>query len=258
MQALATRIDGPVAVIGDVHGHADKLVTVLERLREMAGFDRRWLVFIGDFVDRGPDPKSAVEIVTDLVVEHPRTTAVAGNHEFALCAALGLIPTPEYSDWKEQWVANYETRTTFESYEARFGDLGELADRMPETHKQFLARLPWCVEHPDYLFVHAGLNANAPFDVQLRILRQKDFSLSRPLWLCEKIPVEADVPPDCPPTVVSGHVPVRRVEFRRKRILVDTCSDDSDLSCVLLPEKQVITSGAEAVAAPSRSWWKLW
>ena len=90
MRALATRIDGPVAVIGDVHGYADKLATVLERLRETDGFDRRWLVFIGDFVDRGPDPKSVMEIVTDLLVEHARTTAIAGNHEFALCAALAV------------------------------------------------------------------------------------------------------------------------------------------------------------------------
>ncbi len=258
MQTLARQIDGPVAVIGDVHGHADKLLTVLERLRETDDCDRRWLVFIGDFVDRGPDPRSVLEILTNLLVERPRTTALAGNHEFALCAALGLIPTPEYSDWSEQWVVHYETQTTFESYGARFGNLEELAEKMPDRHKQFLARLPWCVEHPDYLFVHAGLDANAPFDVQLRILRQKDFSLSRPLWLCEKIPVEAAVPSDCPLTVVSGHVPAPHVEFRRKRILVDTCNGNSDLSCVLLPEKKVITSGTEVVAAQTRSWWKLW
>ena len=54
---LATRIDGPVAVIGDLHGQVEQLVALLDRLHERPDFRDRWLVFIGDFVDRGPDPK---------------------------------------------------------------------------------------------------------------------------------------------------------------------------------------------------------
>ncbi len=258
MQTLATRIDGPVAVIGDVHGHADKLAAILEQLRETAGWDRRWLVFIGDLIDRGPDSKTVVDMVSDLLIEHPRTTVVAGNHEFAMSAALGLIPTPEYTDWSEQWVKYYDAEPTFESYSANFANLIELAERMPAKHKTLLASLSWCVEHPEYLFVHAGLDSNSPFEMQLRILRHKDFSLSRPLWLCDKISVDAPVPPDCPFTVVSGHVHVRRVEFRRKRIAIDTIGPQHDLSCVLLPEKQVITSGTETVETQPRSWWKIW
>ena len=114
-----------------MHGHADKLAAVLEKLRETADWQRRWLVFIGDLVDRGPDSKMVVDMVTDLLIEHPRTTVVAGNHEFAMSASLGLIPTPQYSDWSAQWVKYYEAEPTFESYSANFANLIELAERMP-------------------------------------------------------------------------------------------------------------------------------
>src|SRR5690606_4445624 len=102
MQTLARRIQGPVAVIGDVHGQVEKLLTILEKLRALPDYERRWLVFIGDFVDRGDDPKAALDIAVDLLMQHPRTTAVAGNHELAMGAALGLLPTPEYSNWAER------------------------------------------------------------------------------------------------------------------------------------------------------------
>ncbi|MEX0726509.1 MAG: metallophosphoesterase, partial [Planctomycetaceae bacterium] len=83
MTALAARIQGPVAVIGDVHGQVDQLLTVLDQLRSLPRFEQRWIVFIGDVVDRGPDPKGAMDVICDLMMSHPRTTIVAGNHDYA-------------------------------------------------------------------------------------------------------------------------------------------------------------------------------
>jgi len=262
MQSLATRIDGPVAVIGDLHGQVDKLLSILEKLQAFPDYERRWIVFIGDFVDRGPEPKGLLNLVTELLLKHTRTTAVCGNHDLAMAAALGLIPTPDYSNWSERWLSHYDAHKTFESYGVEFGQLEVLRDQLPEHHKEFLVGLPWCVEHPALLFVHAGLDPNTPFDIQVRILRQKDFSLNRPQWLCSKSLVHCDVPHDCPLVVVSGHVQVPHVISDRHRLLIDTTGGlEGDLSCVLWPENQVITSGADpatpAVQAP-RSWWKLW
>ena len=252
---LATRIDGPVAVIGDLHGQVEKLLTILDKLRALPDYDRRWIVCIGDLVDRGPDP-----------IQHRRTAAIAGNHDLAMAAALGWLPTPEYSDWGKRWLDHYDSQTTFASYGATFGDLHELAHRVPDRHRAVIAGLPWCIEHPKFFFVHAGLEPNSPFAIQQRILRQKDFSLNRPPWLCSKSLVSSSPPADCPLTVVSGHVQVPQAVLRPNRILVDTTGGiDGDLSCVLLPEGHVITSGqgpdrfdtAEADPA-ERSWWKLW
>ena len=55
MTKLATHIEGPVAVIGDVYGYVDKLADVLEKLRTLPDYEQRWIIFIGDFVDRGSD-----------------------------------------------------------------------------------------------------------------------------------------------------------------------------------------------------------
>jgi serine/threonine protein phosphatase 1 len=266
---LKTKIQGPVAVIGDVHGQVDKLSIVLDKLRKLPDFQHRWLVFIGDFVDRGADPKGAIEIFLNVVREHPRTTAIAGNHEFAMCSALGWLSGGEGSNWNERWVKHYNAETTFASYGAEVGNLKQLNEKVPDSHRDLLTNLPWCVEHPQLLFVHAGLDPNAPFAMQLRILQQRDFTLNRPQWLCEKSFVESDPPRDCPLTVVSGHVKVDQVVLRPKRILVDTTGgSEGDLSCVLMPEKQIISSGNGPSGRPGRptapassgkaAWWNLW
>lgn len=271
MFTFKTKIQGPIAVIGDLHGQTDKLSVVLDRLSKLPDFQMRWVVFIGDFVDRGPDPKSTVEMAIQFAEKHPRTTAVMGNHEFAMCSALSWLPGSEGSLWGQRWVTHYNSMSTFESYGAAVGDLPDLAAKVPAAHRDFLVNMPWCVEHPQLLFVHAGLDPNMPFNVQLRILQQKDFSLNRPQWLCEKSFVEMEPPQDCPVAVVSGHVKVEEAEIRPRRILVDTTGGESgDLSCVLMPERRVITSAAiertgaqssarktATTAAGQSSWWKI-
>lgn len=266
-----TQIHGPVAVIGDLHGQVDKLAVVLDRLERSPNFEYRWVVFIGDLVDRGPDPRRSIEMVLDLAQRHPRTTAIMGNHEFAMCSALGWL-SGESALWQKRWVDVYNSTTTFLSYGAIEGDLADLNRKVPEVHRRFLANMPWCVEHPNLLFVHAGLDPSLPYDVQLQILRRRDFSLNRPVWLCEKSFVGIEPPSDCPLAVVSGHVKVDEAVITPRRILVDTTGGDSgELSCVLLPESLVITSDRmerapfspinvlpKASTAKTSSWWGLW
>src|SRR5262245_46329501 len=84
--------DGPIDVVGDVHGE----IRALHALREKLGYDEtghhhegRRLVFLGDLGDRGEDSPAVVEWVRDRVAEG-RAQAVLGNHDFnALDAASG-------------------------------------------------------------------------------------------------------------------------------------------------------------------------
>lgn len=253
-------ISGPVAVIGDVHGQVDEVVRILDQLRRLPDYDRRWIVFIGDLVDRGPDPKGALDLVTELMLHHPRTTAIAGNHELAMSAAMKLVPTPEYSDWSSRWIDHYGSEATFHSYGVEFGDLQELRNALPASHQEYLADLPWSVEHPEYFFVHSGLDPNTPFSMQREILRARDFTLNRPQWLCSKsLPFE-EPPRDCPHVVISGHVQVPDVQVTRKRVLIDTTGGQGGvMSCVLLPEMQVIRSDGRrqnaTTAPPQKKGW---
>jgi serine/threonine protein phosphatase 1 len=250
---LHAHIEGPITVIGDVHGQAGKLSILLARLRKRQDFGSRWIVFLGDFVDRGESVKTTLDTVLALRAEHARTTAVMGNHDLALAGAVGLIPVPTASNWPQRYIEHYDSDSTFRSYGVPVGDLVALAAAMPDEHKQFLAGLPWRVEHRENLIVHAGLLPDVPYADQLTTLRQRDFTLNRPPWLSERSLAHGGVPTDCKTTVVSGHVPVTRVTFGDRRVLVDTTGGKGgDLSAVLLPERLVITSAAKESAAWSR------
>ena len=80
-------------IIGDIHGHAEELTTLLGHLgyqRDGAGVYRhpeRTAVFIGDLVDRGPGQLAVLQIVKAMV-DHGSAHIVMGNHEFnAICYA---------------------------------------------------------------------------------------------------------------------------------------------------------------------------
>ena len=72
-------------LIGDIHGHADALVRLLDALgyrktRGVHGHPERRVIFLGDFIDRGPKIREALEIVRPMI-EEGKALAVMGNHE---------------------------------------------------------------------------------------------------------------------------------------------------------------------------------
>jgi hypothetical protein len=80
-------------LIGDVHGHADKLQALLHKLgyQQKNGsysHPERKVLFVGDYIDRGPDIPKTLEIVRNMV-DHDQAIALMGNHEYnALCFNL--------------------------------------------------------------------------------------------------------------------------------------------------------------------------
>ncbi|MCA9048205.1 MAG: metallophosphoesterase [Planctomycetaceae bacterium] len=268
MASVPTRIDGPVAVIGDVHGQVDKLRTIIRKLATVPDIADRWIVFIGDLVDRGPDSKGAVDLYCSLTDQHRKVTWVCGNHELAMAGSLKLIDVPDFVDWPSRWLPHYDSDKTFASYGVPHGDLDGLREALPQRHADLISDLPWSVEHRHYLFVHAGLDNNLPFNTQISILRQRDYTLAHPPWLYDKSFVRGSAAPDCPVTVVVGHTPLPQVRFGDRVIGIDTTGGVfGDLSCVLLPENVVITSGddppmeLQPEALPqerARPWWKPW
>ena len=82
--------DNAVDLIGDIHGHADKLKELLKKLeytKNGSGYSHpeRKVIFIGDYIDRGPQIKETLEIVKQMN-EEGNAIALMGNHEYnALC-----------------------------------------------------------------------------------------------------------------------------------------------------------------------------
>jgi len=73
-------------IIGDIHGHAGQLQALLECLgyQPSEGTHRhpegRQVIFLGDYIDRGPDIRRTLEIVRAMV-EAGDALAILGNHE---------------------------------------------------------------------------------------------------------------------------------------------------------------------------------
>ncbi|MEX2411746.1 MAG: metallophosphoesterase [Candidatus Paceibacterota bacterium] len=76
--------------IGDIHGHADRLEALLEKLgyskrNGVYSHPERKALFVGDYIDRGPKIREALEIVKAMV-DSDHAIALLGNHEYnALC-----------------------------------------------------------------------------------------------------------------------------------------------------------------------------
>lgn len=231
------KISGPVIVIADTHGACDQVKALLDFLVSKRLHEGRWLCFLGDFCDVGPSTARTLDLLLDFQNLHPRMTACLGNHDHALAIALGIIPSP----YQAYYQARIPTRNrqTLSSYSAMSAD--ELVAKMPEAHKGFLASLPWAVEHPDYLLVHAGLDPAEPYADQMARLRQRDSTAFKPKWLYSEKLAFCDPPSDTDKTVVSGHVILRQPFLGDRRILLDTGAGyGGPLTACLLPERRLV------------------
>ena len=127
--------------IGDIHGCARTLEAMLKHLEIYS--DREY-VFVGDYIDRGPDSKSVVEQLIGFSEDH-RCVMLQGNHEFMM---LDAIFNDNYSGWEINGG-----QATVSSYSNEKGEAF-----IPENHMDFYKSTKPFYDTPDYFFVHAGLN----------------------------------------------------------------------------------------------------
>ncbi|XP_010683851.2 tyrosine-protein phosphatase RLPH2 [Beta vulgaris subsp. vulgaris] len=98
-----------VICIGDIHGHYSKLQNLWSNLQSQTNpsqFNNALIIFLGDYCDRGPDTKRVIEFLVSLSSKYPNQTHIflAGNHDFAFAAFLGVIPAPcDGSEFREGW-----------------------------------------------------------------------------------------------------------------------------------------------------------
>ena len=78
----------PTCAIGDIHGCYDLLLALLGGIEEHAGGRPYRLVFLGDYIDRGPDSAGVIQTVRQLQQRSPETViCLRGNHEQLLVEA---------------------------------------------------------------------------------------------------------------------------------------------------------------------------
>ena len=81
---MGTKSTGRLLVMGDIHGHYDKMQMVLKNAKYDSKKDQ--LILLGDYVDRGPNSSEVVEAVKNLVKDG--AVALYGNHEDMMCDVL--------------------------------------------------------------------------------------------------------------------------------------------------------------------------
>jgi serine/threonine protein phosphatase 1 len=204
-----------IAVVGDVHGRLDRLDRVLGQLPE-----ERTLVFLGDYIDRGPDSRGVIERLIRLA-EQRRCVPLCGNHEDMLLDALSGAYDGAASDWLQNGGD-----ATMRSYGV--ASLRRLGEELPEEHLTWLQSLREHWETDDYVFVHAGIASAGP-DATHRYTK---------LW--QRIaPDEAF---GYGKLVICGHTPYRSPLRGPDWINIDTgCGKlaSAPLTALLLPEMQI-------------------
>jgi serine/threonine protein phosphatase 1 len=204
--------------VGDIHGELALLNALLADIAD--DFARHGqgaspiIIYIGDYVDRGPDSAGVVDLLLGDPMPGFRQHWLLGNHDAAM---LDFLRDPgRGADWLElgglATLRSYGVDPAFGGLKAdRLSLLRDaLAERIPAAHVTFLAALEPVVVYGDYAFVHAGIRPG-------RLLA--DQTLEDLLWIRSPF-LEAGRHYE--KIIVHGHTIVPEIEVLPNRIAIDT------------------------------------
>ncbi len=144
-----------IDLIGDIHGHADKLEELLLKLgyaKNNGAYSHpdRKVLFVGDYIDRGPKIRETLEIVRSMV-QSENAVALMGNHEYnALCFHF---QETEGGHLRKHLIKNiiqhYETLKQFQNRQREY-----------EDYLEWFKTLPLYYEKDSFRAVHACWDKN--------------------------------------------------------------------------------------------------
>jgi serine/threonine protein phosphatase 1 len=207
-----------VYAVGDVHGRADLLekmhAAILKDSLDVPA-ERKVVVYLGDYVDRGPGSKKVVDILLERPLAGFERVHLMGNHEAFLIEFLNDLEAGP------GWFFNGGL-ATLSSYGVKIGKHDELSydvlqrvqeefrERMPEEHRDFYKNLEFSRTEGDFFFVHAGIRPGVALD------NQTDEDM---LWIREEFLGSEE---DYGKVIVHGHTITWEPEVRPNRIGIDT------------------------------------
>ena len=202
-----------IFAIGDIHGCHSKLTTLLARISYDKDIDT--LIFLGDYINRGPDSNRVLETLLEVKASCAHTVFLKGNHEQAL---LEYAATGDVDSLHALRMMGVEATVT--SYRASVRGLRDLSC-FPQEHRDFLSSLGFFHIAGNYLFTHADVNdemlalaKNRPSlpaieeHIEARLLSSRRLTL-------EKSIIDRYI-------VVFGHSPFATPMVMPHRICIDT------------------------------------
>jgi serine/threonine protein phosphatase 1 len=190
--------------VGDIHGCNKQLKQMLEKIVEHGFSDEDVLIFLGDYVDRGPDSKDCIQQILDFKKDRNNVYCLMGNHEDMMVSYLGWAES-EFG----RYFMNNGGNATAKSYIPLSDSFVSLEDKekwlaeFPEEHKDFLCNLYHVISTEKFYFVHANAD--------LQILGNDPTK-----WRLEKIIWDRHwqfFKHELGKTIVHGHTPVSAVTF---------------------------------------------
>ena len=203
-----------VYAVGDIHGctaEFDRLMDAI--LRDRLGWNGTChLVFLGDYVDRGPDSRGTVERLLAPLAAF-ETCCLRGNHEQTLLEFLDDASL--YRSWKD--FGGRETLLSYGVMPPRFDEPAALEETrtafrsaLPQSHLAFFRALPLSLAIGGYFFAHAGVRPGVDLEQQ---------SAEDLLWIRDEFLLSST---DFGKIVVHGHTPTVVPVRRSNRVGVDT------------------------------------
>jgi serine/threonine protein phosphatase 1 len=194
-------MSGLTFAVGDIHGCLGKLRRLVAACEAHAQGRPARYVFLGDYVDRGPDSRGVIEFLMRRQQAQPGAViCLRGNHE--------QLAIDAHDDERAMplWLHN-SGATTQQNYP-------ETGGRIADAHLAWLRALPFCHDDGLRFFVHAGIDLTVPLD------RQSEQVM---LWMREPFLTGCDKV-DCGRFIVHGHTPMRSGEpdLRLRRLNLDT------------------------------------
>jgi serine/threonine protein phosphatase 1 len=209
-----------IYAIGDLHGHLDALEQLLDQIQPDLTQER--LVFMGDYIDRGPQPKGVVDYVLRLKNSAPpdQVICLKGNHETMF---LNFLKGED----RQLFLLNGGLSTLKDYWGREWDQLEELV--LPPDHERFYRELRLYYDTPRYIFVHGGLRPGVPLEDQ----EEEDL-----LWIRGEFITALD---DFGRLVVFGHTPFRQPLILPNKIGIDTGAVYGNaLTCLKLPQEEFI------------------
>lgn len=206
-----TEYSGRLLAIGDIHGCQEQLQQLIRQVKPTT---EDQVVFLGDYVDRGPDSAGVIEYLIEFGKTFPQTIFLRGNHEQMF---LNYLDDKDPSLFLINGGIN-----TLDSYRRK--------DWLPipEPHLEFLQALQMSFICDRYIFVHAGLRPGVPPE------QQDESDL---LWIRQDF-ISSDY--DWDKTVVYGHTPLQKPFFANHRIGLDTgCVYGRQLTCCDVKTREI-------------------
>lgn len=207
-------------VIGDIHGSHQPLLALLDHVLPLTAT----LVFLGDYVDRGPQSREVVDTIIALQRQKThRIVPLMGNHDFLFSQYMrGGDATVFFQVGGLQTLASYGLHPA--------SSRQEIDQQIPPEHRAFFQHLPlwWQDEHA--IYVHAGLQPGVHLSQQ---------TSQWCLWAREQF-FHNDF--DFGKPVVFGHTVFDEPFITANRIGIDTGAVyQGHLTALLLPSREIIS-----------------